>query len=174
MDAFSAEYLFFHAAQRMPKGDASQGLYLNAALSALQIDGQPKEGDCPYLSVAMKTGTWAPPKGCTLFRANGGTAKGAVTVRHWLNQGIVSMVVVRLGARFYAVDGKGELPLDDDHGSNFGQHAMVAMGHRSIGKSPAILVRNSWGVAWGDQGHAWLPDTYLNDRLVSATTVQPL
>ena len=48
---------------------------------------------------------------------------------------------------------------------------MDAVGYddaRMIGPDPgAVLVRNSWSAAWGDQGYGWMPYSYLQRGLAS-------
>jgi C1A family cysteine protease len=49
-------------------------------------------------------------------------------------------------------------------------HAVVAVGYDDTRKikntltnkttKGALLVRNSWGVGWGDQGYGWMPYDY--------------
>lgn len=36
-----------------------------------------------------------------------------------------------------------------------GGHAVAVVGYDD--RAGALLLRNSWGADWGDQGHAWLP-----------------
>jgi C1A family cysteine protease len=71
-------------------------------------------------------------------------------------------------------DGAISYPTRDD--SKEGGHAVVAAGYdddRRIQNSApgceptigAILIRNSWGPAWGDGGYGWLPYDYLRKRL---------
>jgi C1A family cysteine protease len=43
----------------------------------------------------------------------------------------------------------------------FDGHALVAVGYDD--QKEALLVRNSWGEAWGSQGYAWLPYKYVGD-----------
>jgi C1A family cysteine protease len=54
-------------------------------------------------------------------------------------------------------------------------HAIVAVGYDDERKvtntrcdvttTGALLIRNSWGVGWGDGGYGWLPYRYVLDRL---------
>ncbi|MCG7853636.1 MAG: cysteine protease, partial [Methanosarcinaceae archaeon] len=56
-----------------------------------------------------------------------------------------------------------------------GGHAVVAVGYNNkmkikntiCGKETtgAILLRNSWGAGWGDNGYGWLPYDYVLDGL---------
>jgi len=43
----------------------------------------------------------------------------------------------------------------------FDGHALVAVGYDD--QKEALLVRNSWGEAWGSKGYAWLPYKYVRD-----------
>ena len=48
-------------------------------------------------------------------------------------------------------------------------HAVVAVGlGESTGGAQYVRVRNSWGVNWGDQGHAWLPIEYIDLHTLQA------
>lgn len=42
-----------------------------------------------------------------------------------------------------------------------GMHAMILVGVRQVGDRRQFLRRNSWGKAWGDEGHAWCDQDYV-------------
>ena len=54
-------------------------------------------------------------------------------------------------------------------------HAVVAVGYDDTKKikntrcnketTGALLIRNSWGTSWGDQGYGWIPYQYVLDKL---------
>lgn len=54
-------------------------------------------------------------------------------------------------------------------------HAIVAVGYDDKKKikntrcnkttTGALLIRNSWGTAWGDSGYGWMPYQYVEDKL---------
>jgi hypothetical protein len=51
------------------------------------------------------------------------------------------------------------------------RHAVVGIGHGSVDDHRAILIRNSWGLKWGDAGHAWLTEPFLEPRIFAAATL---
>ena len=68
-----------------------------------------------------------------------------------------------------AGDGKGEIPYPGQGDKVEGGHAVVAVGYddgKKIGKDKgALLIRNSWGADWGDNGYGWLPYSYVESGL---------
>ena len=62
---------------------------------------------------------------------------------------------------------------------NDGGHAVLAVGYddrlRIRSDRGAFLIRNSWGVAWGDGGYGWLPYAYVREELAADlwTVVRP-
>lgn len=51
------------------------------------------------------------------------------------------------------------IPTPTKNDSQEGGHAVLAIGYDD--DRQAILIRNSWGSDWGDNGHAWLPYEYV-------------
>jgi C1A family cysteine protease len=77
-----------------------------------------------------------------------------------------------------AVAKTGIVPMPAADEKNIGGHAVVLVGYDDEKKW--FIVRNSWGVAWGDKGYFYMPYDYVTDnklcddfwtvRLVSAAT----
>lgn len=171
-ESFSAEFLFYHAGQQMPRQDVNDGLTFEAVAHALREDGQPLESEWPYQMVQPTP--WMPPAvtncwcGDTDDTGLGNIDQIVATVR----RGQPIVLGIRLTADFFA-------PLQDPFviqasGPGFGGHALLAVGvgeHATVGR--VLLVRNSWGPRWGDQGHAWLAAEFLQDKLIGCRHVQP-
>lgn len=166
----SAEFLFFHAAQLMPGANGNNGLTFAAAEQALRDSGQPDEGDWPYQDT--QPDPWAPP---TVGRCWHGSMTSALGV-----PGIVaslkSQKPVVLGismttgflnpAKPYVVSAVG---------MGIGRHAVLAVGlGKNTAKGSILLIRNSWGIGWGNLGHAWLEIGYLADKLIGYQSVSAL
>ena len=65
----------------------------------------------------------------------------------------------------------GLIPFPGAQDTEVGGHAVVAVGYddgkrvrnlsTGAATTGALLLQNSWGVEWGDQGFGWLPFEYL-------------
>ena len=78
---------------------------------------------------------------------------------------------------FYEFEPSVEIYTHPKHGSSLGGHAVAIVGwgeEQQGGRSiPYWLVRNSWGVSWGDDGYfkigRWLPECQLEDNIIAGT-----
>lgn len=154
----SPEYLHYFTSINGPADGAS----FPELARALRDPGQPSEADCPYRYNEVPP-AWLPPSDVKLYRRKSDlrdpTADG---VEILLTGGQVPVLGISLPDGFFS-----PVPpwLISDDGSIRGLHAVVAVGLGRAGASRCFLVRNSWGIEWGDNGHAWLNDVFLNRHL---------
>lgn len=72
-----------------------------------------------------------------------------------LNHGPISIGVTWYNSMFNAVDKDGvKMIVVDEHSEVAGGHQVCVVGN-SV-EHQRVLIRNSWGTGWGDNGHAWL------------------
>ena len=50
--------------------------------------------------------------------------------------------------------------------------AAAAAGYVLGNFQTAILIRNSWGAEWGEDGHAWLTEKFLSPRLFATAILK--
>ncbi|RAN41771.1 hypothetical protein HY26_08305 [Hyphomonas sp. GM-8P] len=170
-EALSAEYLFYHAVQNMPEADPSRGTSLTAISKALFDNGQPPESAWPYLTDQPAPADWHPPS-CKneLHFARLDTTKTSpkdiATLIRTAGPVLLGLVVTDA---FYMCDHQGNIP-DLAPDPPRAAHAVLAVGYGGS-DGQHILIRNSWGSSWGDQGHGWLPPSYLSRQLAEAAIV---
>jgi hypothetical protein len=163
----SCEYAFFHA-QRRSGLPPTTGSYLSHMLLAIREDGQPDEESWPYLSASsVNTVKWQPPSGTyALFRRAGEIGRHTVddVIAH-LDQGIPILLLFYMSLSFYKPAGNGVVDERPGDGPNKARgHAVIAVAHGTAGAQRVVLVRNSWGVRWGADGHGWLTERFIKPR----------
>jgi C1A family cysteine protease len=104
-----------------------------------------------------------------------GTAKVALlnSIKNHIAAGFPSIFGFTVfSSIFQAKPGEGKIPFPITNESVLGGHAVVACGFNDdlkikntnpggIETTGALMIRNSWGTAWGDAGYGWLPYDYI-------------
>lgn len=166
-EPLSCETAFFHA-QRRAGRPPTTGAALLHMLEALAEDGQPIEAAWPYLRQGPTSyASWSPPPftGETFKRDGLSLAADWSSLTDLLDLGRPVLLLLTLSRSFFfPVEGVVEAA-NDEHPDPALRHAVLAVGYGSVDGTPAVLVRNSWGEAWGQGGHAWLRYDFVTARL---------
>lgn len=160
------------------------GAYLRSTIGALALFGTPPEQLWPYKvkrfelePTAFTYALAANFKAVEYYRLDpAGTSRPDLlaAVKTHLDSGLPSMFGFTLWSSIDAVGADGNIPYPTPRESTVGGHAVVAAGYddkrvvkaRDGSKTTgALLIRNSWGAAWGDAGYGWLPYAYLLNGL---------
>lgn len=153
----SPEYLHFFASNGNP-----DGCTLPEMTAALDTHGQPVETDCPYSPTSRAAG-WTPPKGLTVFKhPSFETAPTLGDIELALRTGEVPVLAISMPESFYRPADPWVIPAE---GRIRGYHALAGVGFGRHNNEAAVLIRNSWGDAWGDGGHAWLTKSFMDKHL---------
>ncbi|OXM55638.1 hypothetical protein CFP75_00770 [Amycolatopsis alba DSM 44262] len=181
--------LFNYVTSRMISGHGRlRGSRLDWAFAAWHRFGLPSEADWPFSAAQIDR---IPTKACFLrakaFRGigyrrldTGEQAPGEplARIRAAVGSGTpVSLEFPLNPAQLTAMD-SGRLPMLPDDAKVFARHVVLVTGYDDnayAGTEPgsgeeltgALLVRNSWGTGWGDEGYGWLPYRYCDKGLTS-------
>lgn len=176
----SIEYLHWTTTQQ-PLGAGK----IPSLVTALTANGQPPETQWPYDPHRDEAADYRPPPTATgPFQTADVTLVGhdTNTVITALKTGSLPVIALRVSGAFYASTGVVD---SDDPGSD--GHAVLAVGAATVTSTvagtsrsgglqpgdPLILIRNSWGVGWGAQGHALLTPRTWSAIVLAALTVTP-
>ena len=176
-ELLSPEYVFYHAALRMPTNAYWGGASFNAMADALTAEGQPPEIDCPY-DIDLMSDDPLPspilPVGSTVrFASSKSVVESFAYLVDRLTNSQPLVLVLRITAGFQRAQSDNPIIHYIDGALERGLHAVVAVG---IGFDkngfPCFKVRNSWGMGWGSEGYAWLHRSYIDHHLDSIVMVQ--
>jgi len=158
------------------------GAFLRSTMGAMVLFGVPPEEYWPY---AVADYEKEPPAFCYAFAQNyqaisyyrldpPGTIKSALLthIKTNLAGGLPSMFGFTVYSSYTQATSTGKIPYPTTGEKIVGGHAVVAVGYDDNLKikntytgateyKGALLIRNSWGTGWGNNGYGWLPYEYV-------------
>jgi C1A family cysteine protease len=154
------------------------GAYLRTTMKAMRLFGVPPE---EYYAYAVARFDDEPEAFLYAFAANykalvytrldlAGTDKDDLLrqIKRLLRNGFPSMFGFTVYSSLYGAE-QGRIPYPREGDKVVGGHAVVAVGYDNdleIGEDTgALLIRNSWGTDWGEDGYGWLPYKYVTAGL---------
>lgn len=153
--ALSPEYLHYFASGN---DSSPEGIDVSSVSRALLDDGQPAETDCPYHHNEPPP-AWAPPTNVLLYRRRSASAKqNPDEIEMLLDAGRVPVLGISTTDAFYS---PAPPWIISSVGPVRGLHAVVVVGIGTTYTPRRFLIRNSWGTAWADAGHAWLDEGFI-------------
>lgn len=166
----SVEYLYYAGLKRS-HNDPTRGLSLRSAAEALDEVGQPDSDYWTYSPVVATP--YQPPSGSPvhLFASTKYAGLAVAGLRTYLEAGTPVVLGIGLTRAFFSPDKGGLIGPSAHDTREIAQHAVLAVGAGHDSANAYILVRNSWGVGWGDEGHGWLTANYLTEHLKEAAVV---
>ena len=178
--------LFIYKATRDLTGTSGDsGAYLRTTMEALAVFGAPPENYWPYdgsPAPSNKRLDAEPSAFCYAFARNfASTMYFRLDPANMPQETVLGNIKAHLAAGLPSMFGfpaydeymnagpDGKVAFPGPTSQLNGGHANVAVGYDdqlAIGADPgALLVRNSWGTAWGMQGYAWLSYKYVTQGL---------
>lgn len=168
----------YKVARNLMQQTGDSGASVRETIKAMVLFGVPPEEYCPYDEADFDT---EPESFCYAYAQNYQAINyfrldnSVLQSRELLAQ--IKLVLVAgfpcmFGFTVYdsihtAANTKGHIPYPTKDSKREGGHAAVAVGYddsKQVKNAPhpgAFLIRNSWGVDWGDRGYGWLPYDYV-------------
>ena len=181
-----ASRLFLYKATRnLLHWSGDTGANLRTTMKALVLFGAPPEEFWPYNIKGFDT---EPTAFCYAFGQSyqaiqyyrldpPGTTGGRVLaqIRASLDNGLPCMFGFPVYSSIEQAGSTGRIPWPTPTEKVVGGHAIVAVGYDDTltitndatggaTTTGALLIRNSWGAAWGEHGYGWLPYEYVLQR----------
>jgi C1A family cysteine protease len=169
---FVPSRLFVYYNERALEGTVSSdsGAVIRDGIKVVNSDGV-----CPETLWPYDIGMFAvkPPKRCFVAAVTDKAVQyEAIQTLGDLKDAIASNLSVVFGFTVYqsfespAVAQSGVLPMPKPHEATVGGHAVVAVGYND--SKNQVIVRNSWGASWGDQGYFYMPYQYMTGSKASS------
>jgi C1A family cysteine protease len=154
------EYFYRAAIERIPGWKPGDGLQIPAAVEASRL-GHPTERDYPYLDDEPALPLQVLPALQMHGHAVSFIAADQVYLTDKMRAGVAIGLALRLTLEFYQPVA-GAIPFSNTVLPGAMVHAVVAvgLGYDHLGEA-WFLIRNSWGQAWGIDGHAWISAAYV-------------
>jgi C1A family cysteine protease len=162
----SRNYLYWH--ERFFEGTVNEdsGAYIRDGMIVLTQIGCAPEVDFPYdISKFKETPSAVAEQDAGVFKIK---EYHRVTNLDSMKHALANNLPVVIGIMVYdsfessAVAENGVVPMPNKNNEQLlGGHAVLVVGYDD--SKQVVIVRNSWGTGWGDQGYFTLPYDFIND-----------
>lgn len=153
------------------------GAFIRTTMGALVLFGAPPEVYWPYTDEQPDFDR-EPPAFCYAFAQQYqairyyrldplGTSKDELLnrIKRYIAFGFPPMFGFTVYSSISEASPHGKIPFPEPGERRLGGHAVVAVGYDDEmeikGETGALLIRNSWGTDWGEDGYGWLPYKYV-------------
>jgi hypothetical protein len=152
----SPEFLHFYATGGKSEAPANS----QAIGPALRNIGQPSESDCPYLPIVPEG--WYPESPKKAYKVDSVVQESnSSEIESLVRNGNTPVLLIEVPSGFFRV----HEPWVISPGDVRGRHSVLCVGLGTLGGETLFLIRNSWGEDWGQSGHAWLGNSFINAHL---------
>jgi C1A family cysteine protease len=177
-----ASRLFLYKATRnMLHWTGDRGAFLRTTMGALALFGAPPEEYWPYVIADFDK---EPPAFCYAFGQSyqsiqyfrldpPDTSRDLLLkrIKYFLKAKLPSMFGFTVFSSIGQAGNSGKIPFPCSGEKILGGHAVMVVGFSNdvkiknticgVKTKGALLIRNSWGTNWGDEGYGWLPYDYV-------------
>jgi C1A family cysteine protease len=183
----SSRLFLYKVTRNLMKMKGDTGAYLRSTIGAMVLFGVPPEEYWPY-SDGPDDFDKEPPAFCYSFAQNYKTLKYyrhdppsaspesiLDRIKTYLSAGHPAMFGFTVYSSIEQASDTGRIPFPSPLDKIEGGHAVVAVGYDDRIKiknkyggeetEGALLIRNSWGQRWGEEGYGWLPYEYMRKGL---------
>jgi C1A family cysteine protease len=178
----ASRLFLYKVTRRLMHLGGDTGASIRSTMKAMVLFGVPPEEYWPYLTDHFDE---EPPAFCYAFAQNYqalqyfrldpmGTPRDELLkqIKACLGAGLPAMFGFTVfSSRHQALKNKGKIPFPCRGEEIEGGHAVIAVGYDDKLKikndicghetKGAVLIRNSWGTDWGEDGYGWLPYEYI-------------
>lgn len=176
-------YIWYQAKRQTGNKGQDSGVPTEFAVKMLDAYGSVPESEFPYLSDALQQDEKARQEFLDRAPSSDLVTKGKknriitgykiVTklsaVRKSLSAGMPVVLAMRVYSSMGSVGKDGMLPMPKSSDQFQGGHAVLAVGYDNAKK--VIIVRNSWGSDWADDGYFYMPYDYVKQGHVRLAVV---
>jgi C1A family cysteine protease len=170
---FTPSRLFIYYNERAMEGSIAydNGAYIRDGIKSINKIGVCNETAWPY---DISTFTDKPGDACYAEAAKNTAAEYARVpqtledIKACLNEGFPIVFGFTVLSSFFdeEVSKTGRMPMPQSEDQILGGHAVQACGYNDEEK--VIIVRNSWGEEWGDEGYFYMPYDYICDPFLAS------
>lgn len=188
----SEAFLYYNAREMDSTGDVSTqtdiGSRVRPAVQSLMKYGIAQEEFCRYddedFTTKPSPEAYADAEKRKLIKAKS-VERNTVAVKSALNEGYPVSISLALCKSFNSAANDGYVPMpsqeeieerfaptteENENKEKHSSHAMVVVGYSD--KLRRFIVRNSWGVDWGEYGYCYVPYEYFDhDQLFQSATI---